>query len=133
MVRYVAIAMSMQFIRFCLVGGAGLLVNLAVTHLGVTVLHLWYFWAFCIGIIVSWTCSFALNALITFPNHERGSYVKKYLLFIGSYLAVFASNAALVYIATSILGMHYLISIAASAVATTPFSYSFSKYVIYKP
>lgn len=121
-----------QFIRFCAVGGIGLLINLAATHIGVTVFGLWYLTAFLIGLFISWTCSFVLNAFITFPEHERAAYLRKYFLFLSNYGVVFVLNMALIYILTSLIGLHYLISIVFCAISTTFLTYSFSKYVIYK-
>lgn len=119
--------------RFCAVGGAGLLVNLAVTYTFVTVFGFWYFWAYIIGVLCGWTCSFVLNALFTFPAHRKSGYHKKYALFIASYIVIFVINAALVYLLTTLLGIHYLVSISASALTTTLLSFSFNKHVIYRP
>ncbi|MDB5225314.1 MAG: hypothetical protein JWL87_266 [Candidatus Adlerbacteria bacterium] len=121
-----------KFIRFCFVGGTGLIINLAVTHTFVVVFGFWYFWAFTIGVLCGWTCSFVLNALFTFPDHNKSGYHKKYMLFIASYLVIFALNAALVYMLTTLLGIHYLISISISALTTTLLSFSFNKNVIYR-
>lgn len=123
----------LQFGRFCLVGGIGLLVNLGVTHAGVVLFNLWYFGPYILGVFAGWTSSFVLNALFTFPEHKRASYGRKYALFISMYAIIFATNAAAVYVLTSLLGVHYLVSITASAIATTLLSFSFNKYVIYKP
>ncbi len=120
-----------QFLKFCAVGGIGLLINLGITHAGVT-LGLWYLYAFIIGLIISWSCSFVLNAFFTFPEHTHDSYGKKYSLFIASYALVFVLTIGIVYALTSIVGIHYLISICISAVITTLLTYSFSKYVVYR-
>jgi len=113
------------------VGGIGLLVNLAITYAGVNIFGLWYLTAFLVGLLISWTCSFVLNALLTFPEHERSAYLKKYLLFLANYGVVIAINMTLVYALTSQLAVHYLISIITSALVTTPLSFSFSKRFIY--
>ncbi len=122
----------LQFIRFCLVGGVGLLVNLAVTHIGVVIFGAWYFWSYLCGVLLGWTSSFILNALFTFPEHQREEYAKKYTLFVATYAVIFALNAGMVYVLTSLMGVHYLISITISAFATTLVSFSFNKHVIYK-
>ncbi|MDB5244606.1 MAG: hypothetical protein JWN18_476 [Parcubacteria group bacterium] len=124
---------SFQFIRFCTVGGVGLLVNLLVTYVGVAVFNIWYFWSYCIGVLAGWTASFVLNGLFTFPEAQRGSYIRKYSLFISSYIGIFATNAAMVYILTSKMSVHYFYSIIISAFATTLISYTINKHVIYKP
>lgn len=124
---------SLQFLRFCIVGGVGLLVNLGVTHTGVVLLNLWYFGPYILGVFAGWTSSFLLNALFTFPEHKHASYGRKYALFISMYAVIFAINAGMVYTLTSLFGVHYLISITVSALATTLLSFSFNKHVIYKP
>lgn len=121
-----------QFAIFCAVGGAGLVVNLVITHVGV-LLGAWYLYAFVVGLLVSWSCSFVLNAFVTFPEHERARYLRKYLLYLGNYGLVFLLNVALMYALTSLLGIHYLISIVVCAVSTTLLTYSLSKHVIYHP
>lgn len=123
---------SFQFVRFCLVGAIGLFVNLIVTHASVVYLGFWYFWAYCIGVLAGWTSSFLLNATFTFPEHEHSSYATKYGLFVATYAVIFGLNAVLVYLLTSLLGIHYLISISISAITTTLLSFTFNKYVIYK-
>lgn len=120
-----------QFVRFCAVGTAGLLVNLGVTYLGVT-FGLWYMWAYVIGLLVSWSVSFGLNALFTFPEHTRGRYAQKYAFFIGNYALMFGLNGTIVYILTSLMGVFYLISIILSAFITTAISYTVSKKFIYR-
>jgi putative flippase GtrA len=122
-----------QFIRFCLVGGAGLIVNLAVTYCLVELAGWWYLAAFCVGTLTAWSTSFVLNALVTFPEHARGAYGKKYILYLGLYAAVFVINAALVYTLTSLIGVYYLASIVISALITTLITYQTSKHVIYAP
>lgn len=122
----------LQFVRFVLVGGIGLLINLAVTHGLVMMVHVWYLWAFWVGLVVSWSVSFLLNARITFPEHERNNYHKKYAIYIAIYLVVFILNTAIVYALTSLGHVHYLISIPLSAVITTAFSFTTVKRYVYR-
>ncbi len=120
-----------QFIKFCTVGGIGLLINLGITHGLVVWAQVWYLWAFVLALLFSWSLTFVLNAFFTFPEHERSAYLKKYFLFLASYGLVFCINTAIVYVGTSILGLHYLISICISALITTLLTFSISKHVIY--
>lgn len=122
-----------QIVRFVAVGGGGLLVNLLVTRIGVTVFHLWYFFAFLIATLFGWTFIFVVNALVTFPEHQRSGYAGKYLLFLAGYLAIFGVNAGSVYVLTSVLGVYYLVSITLSAFITATLTFFFSKYAIYRP
>lgn len=120
------------FIRFCIIGGIGLLINLSIIYLGVDIFHLWIVPAFMVGLLLSWSISFVLNAFITFPEHERSAYLKKYFLYLSSYSGVFVLNTILIYLLTTMLGLHYLIATIICALSTVFLTYSFSKYVIYK-
>lgn len=121
-----------EFLRFVLVGGAGMLVNMGVTYAGVEYLGLWYFWSFCLASLVGWTAIFIGNALFTFPEHERHSYLQKYIVFILGYTGMFWVNAALVFLFTSILFIHYLVSIVLGTMITTLLTFSFNKKVIFR-
>lgn len=120
------------FIRFCIVGGIGLLINLSVIYLGVDVFHLWIVPTFMVGLLISWSISFVLNAFITFPEHERSAYYTKYFLYLSNYSIVFALNTVLIYLLTTIVGLHYFIATIICALSTVFLTYSFSKYVVYK-
>ena len=121
----------LQFVRFCLVGGAGLLINLLITHVGVVVFHLWYFYAFLVATLFAWTSIFIANAFITFPEHSKSDYRNKYARFLFGYGAIFLINASLVFALTSLLGVPYLISIMFSALVTAGLTFLFSKYAVY--
>ena len=121
----------MRFIRFLIVGGGGVLVTLLVTHIGVVFFHLWYFFAFLIATLFSWTFVFAVNAWWTFPDSLQDNRGKRYLQFLAGYAGIFCINASLVYIGTSILGLHYLVSITVATACTAVLTFLFSKHVIY--
>lgn len=121
-----------QLAKFVAVGGVGTLVNVGVTYLGVEYLGLWYLWSFCIAALVGWTVIFVGNALFTFPEHERCSYGRKYLTFLAGYLGAFWVNIAIVFLLTSILTIHYLISIVIAALLTTLLTFTFSKRLVFR-
>lgn len=122
----------MQFVRFVLIGGIGMLINMGVTYLGVEYLGLWYLWAFCLAALVGWTAIFIGNALFTFPEHERHSYRRKYVTFILGYTSIFWVNAGLVFVFTSLLSVHYLVSIVLGTIITTLLTFTFNKKVIFR-
>lgn len=121
-----------QFVRFCIVGGSGLLINLAITHFGVTILGWWYFWAYLVATLISWSCMFLANAFFTFPHQGDRAYPKKYIGFMLGYGGMFFINSGLVYVFTSNVGIYYMRSIVLATVVTTGLTFAFSKYVIYK-
>ena len=122
----------LTFTTFAVIGGGGLLLNLAVTYALTTYAHLWYFFSFIIATFVSWTAVFFANSHITFAGHSKEAYTRRYLTFITGYFVIFLLNATLVYMLTSILHMHYLVSITVvtgmSAIAT----FVFSKKLVYR-
>jgi putative flippase GtrA len=120
---------------FVFAGAAGLLINLSLTYFLTEYVRVWYLWSFCIGTIVSWTCSFFLNAFLTFnyrPNALR-DWCTRYLLYVMGYLGFFWINIGIVYAGTSIMGLPYLVSISLSAVATTAGTYLMSRSVVFSP
>lgn len=121
-----------QFLKFCLAGGGGLIINLFITHFGVTVLGVWYFWSYLVATLVGWSFIYTVNALITFPDPVRSQHARRYALFLGGYLVFFAVHAALVYTGTSVLNFHYFVSIIAATVVTTILTFFYSKYVVYR-
>jgi putative flippase GtrA len=124
-----------QLFCFCMVGGTGLIINLCVTYFFTQFAHLWYFFSYLIGTIVSWTCSFFLNARFTFATAPKNlkSWISRYVIFIGGYLAFFWINAGLVYILTSLFGVSYLISIIIGAVLTMFGTFTLSRTIIFAP
>ncbi len=120
-----------QFTRFIVVGGVGLLVSMGITYVEVQYMDMWYLWAYGISVLISWTIIFIGNATITFPDHKRYLYQKKYLSFMGGYLVLFWVNALFVYIFTSLMSFHYLISIVLATIITTALTFSFNKQYIF--
>ncbi len=121
-----------QLTRFIIVGGVGLLVSMVVTYIGVQYIGLWYIWAYGISALISWTVIFIGNSIFTFPNHERNSYSKKYLSFMGGYAMLFWINAFFVYIFTSLISFHYLLSIVFATGITTVLTFTFNRHIIFR-
>jgi putative flippase GtrA len=118
-----------------MVGGIGLLINLSVTFLFTEFFGLWYFWSYLIGTLISWTCSFFLNARFTFVSVPKTlkSWLGRYVIFIGGYLAFFWVNAGIVFVLTSLFNVSYLISIITGAVLTMFGTFTLSRTVIFAP
>lgn len=122
----------MPFIKFSIIGGIGLLINLAVAYVFKEFFGLWYFWAFIIGTFANWTFNFLANSYITFRGHSKENYFRKYMGFLLIYCCVFVLNAALVYALTSILSIYYLISITFAAFITAILNFVLSKKIIFR-
>lgn len=120
-----------KFAHFCAIGGIGLLLNLLVAYLLTDGLGLWYFWGFLAGVLVNWTFNFLANSLITFHGHSKQNYHIKYGIFLAIYIGVFAINSGIVYGLASIVTVHYLVSITAAAVITSPLTFHLAKNFVY--
>ena len=120
-----------KLIKFSLIGGIGLFINLAVAYILKEFFGLWYFWAFTIGVLFNWTFSFLANSYITFKGHSKEKYPIKYAMFLSIYLLAFAINSGLVYTMTSILNIYYLISIVIAAGITTLITFNVSRKFVY--
>jgi putative flippase GtrA len=120
-----------QFIIFAVVGGGGLIINLAVSYALTTYAGLWYFFSFIIATFVSWTFVFLANSLITFAGHSKERYARRYATFMTGYLAIFCVNAALVYALSSLLHVYYLLSITLVTLCSAVVTFFFSKRHVY--
>src|SRR3989344_7670308 len=91
-----------EFITFCLVGGVGFLISVALTYILTEYAHIWYLLSFAISALFSWTVIFFLNLYFTFKISLKGTLFQKYIQFISGYIILFALNIGLVYIFTSL-------------------------------
>lgn len=62
-----------QLVRYCVVGGSGYLVNLAVFTAMITLLGGHYASSAVIAFVVAWSSNFVLNKYWTFRRHERSA------------------------------------------------------------
>jgi dolichol-phosphate mannosyltransferase len=97
------LAQRWRFVKFCLVGGSGVLVNLAVVWLANDVLFaaLGVWWrtslAYLAGIVVSIFTNFLLNDAWTWKDRRHGG-AAAWLARMGKYYAVSAVAAVLQYV-----------------------------------
>jgi putative flippase GtrA len=120
-----------QLVRFLVVGTIGLLVLLLVTYTLTDFAHLWYFNAYILGTLCSWTAIFFMNSFFTFAGHTKERYATKYAVFLGMYVLAFGINASFVYAFTSLWNWYYLLSIIVATAITTLITFSISKIFIF--
>lgn len=120
-----------QYIVFAFVGGAGTLIALVLTYTFTEWFGLWYILSYIIATLIAWTFNFYCNSVITFRGHSKDDHFKRYIKFVGMYVVAFAVNATLVYILTDIVGVYYLISIAAVTIVISIFTFMLSKHKIF--
>ncbi|MBU6321333.1 MAG: GtrA family protein [Patescibacteria group bacterium] len=120
-----------RFASFACIGGAGFVVNITITYLLTEYLGWWYLASYVLATVASWTLVFLANSRITFAGHEKDNYARRYSVFMLGYTAVFAGNAALVYLLTSILHVYYLLSITGVTVSLTFVTFLFTRRYVY--
>ena len=108
---------------FFIIGALAYGLNIGLTFFFTEYIHLWYLLSFVISALVSLTCSFILNSLFTFRGYLRESHSKRYTLYIGFYIISAFITFTLVYVLTSILDIHYIISITAVTLASSFITY----------
>ncbi|MGC1403312.1 MAG: GtrA family protein [Thermodesulfobacteriota bacterium] len=85
-----------QFIRFALVGGSGVFVNLAVYSASIYLMHFHYLLAATLSFMVAMTNNFILNLRWTFKTHNKGirAIRDQYLRYAMVTLVSYAINMA---------------------------------------
>jgi len=102
-----------RFVKFCLVGASGVLVNMGLLWLLTESAGLFYLISATISIESSIISNFLLNDLFTFPDRRaRGvkNLLHRLLKFNIVSLGGLGLNMAVLWLLTSILGVYYLLS-----------------------
>ena len=111
-----------RFLKYCLVGAGGVIVNMGLLWLLTEVGGLYYLVSAAFSIEASIITNFALNDFFTFPDRRaRGGrqFMKRLAKFNIVSLAGLGANMAVLWTLTSVFGVYYLISnLCGIAVAT---------------
>lgn len=100
-----------RYPHFLIIGTISYGINISLTFLLTEYLRWWYLVSFITAALISLTFSFVLNSIFTFKEYLRRNHAQRYLLYIGFYIISAVITFILVYIFTSIIGLHYLVSI----------------------
>jgi dolichol-phosphate mannosyltransferase len=123
-------------LRFCAVGGTGLLVNLVISYsLSTGVLSdLWYMVASLTGIIVSMTSNFILNKVWTFEDRDFSCrrLLKQYGMFVllCSFGALFQILA--LYLLVDLTNVQYVLALTLAALIGSASNFIFNKKWTFK-
>jgi dolichol-phosphate mannosyltransferase len=102
-----------RFVKFCLVGASGVLVNMGLLWLLTEFAGLFYLLSAAISIESSILSNFMLNDAFTFPDRRsKGvkNLLRRLLKFNTVSLAGLGMNMAVLWLLTDILGVYYLLS-----------------------
>jgi dolichol-phosphate mannosyltransferase len=122
-----------QFVKFCLVGLLGTLVNLAVLYASVEWAHVWYIIGATLAFCVAVTFNYALNKVWTFGDRtgSGGYVVGAYLKFIAVSLVGLALNLGILYLLTERMHLWYILSQVIAILAASVLNFLGSRWVVF--
>ncbi len=115
-----------RYFKFLCGGGLSLLLNLTVTYLLTEVFHLWHMLSFAIALCLEILFLFGYHSMVTFRT--KG----KFWVFVIVILFISALNWVGVYLASVVLGIHYLASIVIVALIISVLNYFLNKKIVFK-
>ena len=122
------------FVRFCLVGGSGVVVNSAVLWVATTVFGVYYLYSAAIATLVSSSWNFALTELWVFrAESKQSSWMRRVVPFFVLNLAALALRAPIIAGLTEGLHVHYLVSNLVSLGLLTGGRYLVARGWIWRP
>mgnify|MGYP000731125056 CR=1 FL=1 len=112
----------LRFVKFCLVGASGVLVNMGLLWLLTEFVGLFYLLSAAISIETSIITNFILNDRFTFPDRRSAGakhFLKRLVKFNLISLAGLGINLGVLWLLTAVFGVYYLLSnLCGIAVAT---------------
>ncbi len=123
-----------QFIRFALVGGSGVFVNLAVYSGSIYLLHVHYLLAATFSFMTAMSSNFILNLRWTFKTHRQGfrAIWDQYLRYAAVTLFSYAINMAVLWILVDLWRWHKVLAQLAAIAITTLSNFIGSKLWAFK-
>jgi dolichol-phosphate mannosyltransferase len=112
---------SAQLARFCVVGGLGILVNLAILWLLVELGAMWYMAAATVSFMAAVTFNFIGNKVFAFRDDRKAAltvasqYVKFIMVSVGSLLV----NLAVLFVLVDVAGLWYVLGQVVAIVTAT--------------
>jgi len=122
-----------RFIKFCLVGVSGIIVNMGLLYILTEFIGLFYLISSIIAIETSIITNFILNNIWTWRDRrKKGAFFKRLAQFNLVCVAGLFINFALLYILTSSAGIYYLISNLIGIVGATLWNFFVNNYWTFK-
>lgn len=120
-----------RFPHFLMTGMVGYTVSLGLTVLLTEYARLWYLLSFLIGAFTGLVCSFIINSVFTFKDHKKDGSSRRFALYLGYYLINGIITFALIYLLTSVWGLHYVLSIVGITVVSNIVTFLVNKKWIF--
>ena len=123
-----------KFIKFCVVGGLGTLLNLFILYLSVELFGLWYIYGATFSFVIVITFNFSLNKIWTFKDKERESIVVtgQYLTYVVIGGIGMAINIAFLYVLVEYFHIQYLLAELIAILIATLWNFEGTRYLVFK-
>jgi putative flippase GtrA len=100
--------MIAKFIKFCIVGGSGMVIDFTVTYICKELIRMNKYLANALGFIIAASTNYMLNRLWTFHSHNN--IPVEYVKFIAIALIGLGINSAVIYLLVEKLKIHFYLS-----------------------
>jgi putative flippase GtrA len=123
-----------QFLRFALVGGSGVFVNLGVYSGSIYLLDFYYLWAATLSFLVAMTTNFLLNLRWTFKTHRLGirAIGDQYMRYAMVTLVSYGINIAVLWFLVDLYHWHKIVAQLIAIGVTTMSNFLGSKLWAFK-
>lgn len=122
-----------QFIKFCVVGGLGAILNLSILYISVELFGIWYILGAALAFVIVITFNFTLNKIWTFRNKEKrglvvtGQYLK-YVLIGGTGMAI---NISSLYVMVEYFKLWYILAEFFAIIIATLWNFEGTRYIVF--
>lgn len=125
--------LGIDFVRFCMVGGLGFLINLSLLTLLYRILHLPIFISQLVAGEIALFSNFMFHHNWTYKHRKTSKTVKSLLIqfHVTSWVAIIGS-ALLVSFGVHSLRMTYIVALVFSSAIALMWNFAWSKFVIWK-
>ena len=123
-----------KFIKFCVVGGLGTLLNLFILYLSVELFGLWYIYGAVLSFVIVITFNFSLNKIWTFKDRERESIAVtgQYLTYVVIGGIGMAINIACLYVLVEYFHIQYLLAELIAILIATLWNFQGTRFLVFK-
>ena len=120
----------MEFIRFCLVGGATFVLDYGLLYICTEYAAIRYLYSSAISFVVAVVANYILCVKYVFREMGTGSAKRRQVLFIGSSVVGLGINQVCMYALVELLGMYYMVAKLVSTVVVTAWNYVMKRKAI---
>ena len=119
-----------EIVKYCVVGTAGVVINLFLVYVLTELLGIWYMFSAIIGFFASVSNNFILNKMWTFKNKVSGkkNLINQYGKFFSVSLIGLTVNLVFLYLLKEFAGLWYLYSQLIAIVIATSVNFTGNKY-----